>query len=191
MNKTIIIILVVIVIIFIITWIGYPYTRRKILRKMALDVFEILDKNDIEYWTDFGTLLGIIRENDIILYVNDVDISIIDNENNRSKMVDVAKSAKEKGYKLNYYDLGIYRIEKYIYFTDLILYKLDDDIYKNISPIEFPNIPKKYINPIIDYVWEKENITIKVPNDVHNALVWRYGDDYMTPKRGVKGVVNI
>ena len=37
------------------------------LRKMAEDVFSIFEQCGVFYWTDFGTLLGIVRDNDIIL----------------------------------------------------------------------------------------------------------------------------
>ena len=43
---------------------------------MAHDVIQALNETDITYWVDFGTLLGIHREGDIILLDNDADICI-------------------------------------------------------------------------------------------------------------------
>ena len=36
-----------------------------------------------------------------------------------------------------------------------------------------------------DFKWK--DIYIKVPEKIHETLVYRYGNDYMTPKIGYKG----
>lgn len=43
---------------------------------MLRKVTELLDKHDIEYWLEGGTLLGIIRENRLLPWDNDLDISV-------------------------------------------------------------------------------------------------------------------
>lgn len=44
--------------------------------KMLEDVKDILDKNNIEFWVDSGTLLGIVREKRLLPWDNDVDLSV-------------------------------------------------------------------------------------------------------------------
>jgi len=50
----------------------YLKKARKLLRRTT----RILEKNGIPYWLESGTLLGIIRENRLLPWDNDLDISI-------------------------------------------------------------------------------------------------------------------
>ena len=50
--------------------------RRKTIRELFIKTINFLHKNNITYWVDFGTLLGIHRDGDIILGDNDADICI-------------------------------------------------------------------------------------------------------------------
>ena len=47
-------------------------------KKMLKDVCRILDENNIPYTLEGGTLLGIIRENRLLPWDNDLDITIVD-----------------------------------------------------------------------------------------------------------------
>jgi phosphorylcholine metabolism protein LicD len=74
---------------------------------MAKDIILILNKYNINYWVDFGTLLGIIRENDIILYDNDVDICLVDTPELHEKMnlaKEDIKALKTYSQKFNFKD---------------------------------------------------------------------------------------
>lgn len=46
------------------------------MKKAILKVIEILEKNDIPYWMDEGTLLGIIRDGDLLPWDHDADLGI-------------------------------------------------------------------------------------------------------------------
>jgi len=48
----------------------------KIAGKMLEDTVTILERNNIPYWLDAGTLLGIVRDNDLIPWDDDIDISV-------------------------------------------------------------------------------------------------------------------
>ena len=47
------------------------------LKKRLFNTVDILEKNNIKYWLDFGTLLGAFREGKIIEHDYDVDIGIL------------------------------------------------------------------------------------------------------------------
>ena len=46
------------------------------LRNLLIKTVPILNNNNIEYWIDFGTLLGLHRDKDIIIGDTDCDICI-------------------------------------------------------------------------------------------------------------------
>lgn len=54
----------------------FHHARRGMLRQMLLDVCPNL--SHCNYWLDFGSLLGIHRDGDLILHDNDVDLAILD-----------------------------------------------------------------------------------------------------------------
>lgn len=51
--------------------------RKRLLRKLLLGVCPILTELGAQYWADFGTLLGMHREHDIIVYDNDADVVVL------------------------------------------------------------------------------------------------------------------
>lgn len=53
--------------------------RRK-AEKLLLEITTLLEKNNIEYCLEGGTLLGIYRENRLLPWDNDVDLSILNSE---------------------------------------------------------------------------------------------------------------
>jgi lipopolysaccharide cholinephosphotransferase len=58
--------------------------------KMLKDVTDLLDEYGIEYWLEGGTLLGVIRENRLLPWDNDMDISI--KEEYYDKLMQIVKS---------------------------------------------------------------------------------------------------
>lgn len=62
------------------------------------NVSKILQKDNLDYWLDGGTLLGIVRENRLLPWDDDVDLSIIDpGEHSLSELV---KSIKKDGLRV-------------------------------------------------------------------------------------------
>jgi hypothetical protein len=68
------------------------------LRTLATEVIRCLNETDIVYWVDFGTLLGIHREGDIILGDNDVDICILDPSTDQIR--DLAARVQRRGRRI-------------------------------------------------------------------------------------------
>lgn len=68
-------------------------------RKMLFDVIEILDKNNIIYHLEGGTLLGLVRDKELLPWDHDVDISIPYHE--VEKFNEVLTRLYKKGYKVS------------------------------------------------------------------------------------------
>lgn len=183
--------LVVLLLVVVSRW----FILRIRLRSLTVILIESLTKHDVEYWVDFGTLLGIYRDDDIIWKDEDVDICVVESPELHEKMKKVIEDLDKKGYKIIKAKWDAYRVTnkyKYIiggsYIADLYINNriLENGIYKGATgensdiPMEFISVPKLF-------TWKKCDIQVKVPENIHKTLVWRYGNDYMTPKSGYKG----
>jgi phosphorylcholine metabolism protein LicD len=84
-----------------------------VAEKMLEDVTRILEKHNVRYWLDFGTLLGIVREGRILPWDDDMDISIF--EEDRQKV----------------HDIVMPEIKRLNYRTYSRMHEIDDNILKN------------------------------------------------------------
>jgi phosphorylcholine metabolism protein LicD len=183
----IILILIISIIYYLYAYVLHPCIIRNILRKMAKDIIPILNKYSIDYWVDFGTLLGIIREKDIILNDDDIDITLIDTPELYNKMTLAKEDIIKLGYSFKRMDWSAYRIykDKKI-FADLYLNKKDDTNKQYIGAEgEKSNIAYSTIGTPKIIKWN--NIDVRVPENIEQTLIYRFGEDYMTPRRGYKG----
>jgi hypothetical protein len=57
---------------------AYKNLRRRALRRLLLDVCPVLDALSASHFVDFGTLLGLHRERDVILHDNDADVVVLE-----------------------------------------------------------------------------------------------------------------
>ena len=156
------------------------------LRQMAKDTFSVFTESQIFYWIDFGTLLGIIREGDIILYDNDIDVCVLDNADTHTKIKEIiAPKLGTKGYTIKKLDWDAYRIYNCSEdFVDVYLNKVADKQYIGATGTN-SNISKKLIGTPFEYAWK--NTVVMVPEHIHETLEWRYGSTYLTPRIGFKG----
>src|SRR5436190_4370531 len=72
--------------------------RRLALRRALPEVCRVFEAAGIDYWCDFGTLLGYYREGDIIRGDKDVDLSALITE--KPKIVALADVFRLRGYVL-------------------------------------------------------------------------------------------
>ena len=185
-----ILILILILVGTVIYYYLYPLYLQYTLRKISTDLFTSLNNNQVEYWADFGTLLGIVRENDIIWGDTDVDVSVVDTPELHEKMKLVEKDLAKKGYTMEKMTWRAYRVYLLGRYADLYLNSVDTD--KNVyigatGGNGESDISTDYIGNCSWLTWKKYNIPVRVPEKIHETLSWRYGDDYMTPKSGFKG----
>jgi hypothetical protein len=187
MTNIIIVIFIIVIILCLFSQFILPYIIRDILRRIAIETFTALNNNNVDYWADFGTLLGIIRDNDIILGDNDVDVSVVDTPLLHEKMKQVTEDLLKKGYKTVRQSWPAYRVYKWWFFCDVYLNTFDEKNEQYVGYEENISIPAKYIGNTQKIIWEKYNLQFNAPEDINGTLSWRYGTDYMTPRRGFKG----
>ena len=159
------------------------------LRKMLVNVGSVFNDHDMHYWIDFGTLLGIVRENDIILGDNDIDLCINDDAESHKKMLGpITSRLKALGYAVTKESWSAYRVWKGSLFADIYITSIEDDTIKGATG---PNsdVSKFLIGNPKNIYWKLSALNLKAPENIHEVLVWRYGTDYMTPKPGFKGRV--
>lgn len=77
----------------------------KVARKLLFDVIDILEKNSIPYHLEGGTLLGIVRDKDLLPWDHDVDISVPETEVDR--IIKLGPELLLKGYKFSKRKSGI------------------------------------------------------------------------------------
>ena len=138
-----------------------------------------LDKIGINWGPAFGTLIGIVRNDDFLPWKPVFDIYILKEDEERFK--DVLWLLKEVGFELVRYERrGRYylvRNDEYIKF--FVLTKVSSDIRHTGGP-DF--IHEKYIQNTVK--WNFKGIDMNVPQDVDEYLTFQYGD-WTTPKQTV------
>jgi len=65
--------------------------------KILKETINILNRHSIEYYLDFGTLLGAVRDNGLIPWDNDIDISLF-REEDYHKINEVLKDVRREGF---------------------------------------------------------------------------------------------
>jgi len=61
---------------------------------------KILDRHNIEFWLDCGTLLGAIRDGKFIPWEYDIDLGVWDDEFSRETRISVSRELFSKGFKV-------------------------------------------------------------------------------------------
>jgi len=180
----------------IISKIYYPYknyrirSKTEIILKKLNDVFE---KNTKDYWLDYGTLLGYVRERKIIKGDLDLDFGVIADKSLSTYL------EKEEIYLIQQLEVeGVLTAEQYRYKDigfDIFYYRLEDNKLKtNVWLALDYSIPQKVVyeqgkgelGENIFSIFQTKQITFykvpfKIPENSDLYLKEHYGDDYMIP----------
>jgi phosphorylcholine metabolism protein LicD len=172
-----------------------------LLKEIAI----ILDQLNITYCLEGGTLLGIYRENRLLPWDSDLDLSILEDELHKIDLL--TKLLREKKYRIRYRycdttdtyftkgKLRILKIRKQHFFGLLkspvcleifIKYKIEDQVFWKVSdktmgaPFQFYQTIKKILFQGHEY---------SIPGETEAYLTHKYGD-WKTPVKEWNAMVN-
>ncbi|MFC1523423.1 LicD family protein [Thermodesulfobacteriota bacterium] len=174
----------------------YLIDAKNLLKKVC----RILDKNNIPYVLEGGTLLGIVRENRLLPWDNDLDITITEDQmSNVLKIkweltlsgcrVKIRKSIKE----VPYFSVGSIRMikikpRKFLFFPGRV--HLDIFVKKRVEDQYYWTVDER--NPVLKaapaHFYENfdrinfDGYEYSVPKDYKEYLTYRYGDWTQTVK---------
>jgi hypothetical protein len=166
------------------------------LRELLVYVHELLERNGIIHWLDYGTLLGAVREQAFIAWDEDVDLGVFDHDMNAILALEPEIAAA--GYWVETTDPGVVRInyspinQQHV---DLFGWKEQDGrLASDFDPdYEWPGLHERTSFPR-RYVERLEPATLygrpyPAPAPVDEFLIdHRYGPDYMIPARPIMSV---
>lgn len=144
-----------------------------------------LDKIDINWGPAFGTLIGIVRNNDFQPWKPLFDIYILKEDEERFK--DVLWLLMEAEYRLVRYERrGLYVLERQNeYIKVFVLHKVSSDV-RHTGGSDF--IHDKYLQNTVK--WDFKGVMLNVPAEVDEYLSFQYGD-WIVPKQTVKYSTNV
>ena len=151
--------------------------------QLLLEVKQTLDQFEIPFFLRQGTCLGIIRDNALIPWDDDIDVGSIYGRNGvtEEKIEAVANAFRANGYFL--------KIENTDHCAGITMMKsstrIDWNCYKIIDgmTVHYPgvHIPASYFQDLneIDFIGEK----FFTPNPVEEYLQSKYGAEWLVPKK--------
>lgn len=159
------------------------FGNKVINKDVMLDNLQVLalflDKIDINWGPAFGTLIGIVRNDDFQPWKPIFDIYILKEDEERFK--DILWLLQEVDFKLVRYERrGLYFLERNgEYFKIFVLHKISSDV-RHTGGSDF--IHEKYLQNTVK--WDFKGILLNVPIEVDEYLTFQYGD-WITPKQTV------
>jgi hypothetical protein len=162
--------------------------RRRELRRILRDVCEVLNAHGVEYWCDYGTLLGLVRDGDLILGDKDADLCLVVDQ--KPRVMGAGPAFQQRGYRLT--DRGgdsrrLLRVfdRRTPFYVDLYEYTRDGETLRSVLEVPLEDVPARLVASRRPLVFL--GAPIPVPADAESHLVHRYGPDYRTPRRNDKG----
>lgn len=154
---------------------GCHIINRDIAFENLVVLKKVLSSYNIFWEVAWGTLLGIVRDNDFIKWDEDIDIVILEEEEDQFK--EILWNLKEHGFELIRYERGgLYSILRNGEYTDFyVLKKASNEIRYTLDG---GYILEKHIKESIDM--DFKGIQLSIPKDFDELLTFYY-DDWRTP----------
>ena len=157
---------------------------KTIQKEVMLDNLQILslylDKIDINWGPAFGSLIGVVRNDDFQPWKPLFDVYILKEDEERFK--DILWMLIEAGFELVRYERrGLYYIRRNSeYIKVFVLHKICSDL-RYTGGSDF--IHEKYLQNTVK--WDFKGILLNVPAEVDEYFSFQYGEDWTTPKQTV------
>lgn len=161
--------------------------RREALRRILKDVAFVLNRHGIDYWADFGTLLGLSRDGDVILGDKDVDLCVLDVE--RPRVMAAQADFAARGYRLTGEGGAARKLmrvfdQKTPFYADIYPYAHDGDILRSVlDPRDDAPAPLVMTRTTVEF----QGVPVSIPHEAERLLEYRYGPTFKTPRRNDKG----
>ena len=187
------------------------YQVQSMLRNLTISLAKMLDKHNIEYWLDSGTLLGQVRHQGLIPYDNDADFGITEASLKILSNLSIADAESFFPYALDVLDSPIHNFhmrDEYIparwmdtrsgLYVDIFEYKYLND-GKELAPLasvcwhacsnctDMGNsvkhfvVPRDWIHPL--QRCQYENVSVSCPNKPKKYLTKLYGRNFLKPEK--------
>jgi hypothetical protein len=170
----VVIIIISIYFIFLSISIPFAFYKRKSIRELFIKTVNFLNQNNIIYWVDFGTLLGIHRDKDIILGDNDADICVPFNQ--EKKLLNALEKSGNYFQKWERMNWPAFRTYNLFFYTDLYLVENDDD-NKMVRIPDSGDTPLNLLSSFetVNMSVGNQIVTFRQPTEWKNLLIFRYG----------------
>jgi len=173
-----------------IAWMHFARARIRDLLVWGSRAFK---EEGLDYWIDYGTLLGLKRGSDVILWDNDADFCVLESPDLDAKLWKIALRLSDYGIVWTRVAEGIYRFYHrclpVLVHADVDVFKLDGDMLRGPEGPK-SDIPSSLIGSrpqVVNLLKGAPSVEFQIPEKVHETLVWRYGEDYMIPRPFFKG----
>lgn len=157
-------------------YVGIKQIDRGIAFENLRIIVKVLNKANVHVSPAYGTLLGIIRENNFIEWDEDIDLFVL--KEDKEKLLNALWDLKEEGFDL-------IRVDRCGYLYSIIRNGEYVDFYimENISPEVRTSFGEhfvldKYLTELRE--WDFKGINIYVPKQYEECLEFIYGD-WRTP----------
>jgi hypothetical protein len=175
--------------------------QRVLFHQNCQEFLELIDtelrKAGIEYWLNYGTLLGAYREHAFIAHDYDLDLGLFWEDRDKIKDIMLAAGATLKvEFRCGSWKNPEYMEMRFEYknvYADFDFYKIEDGIAYSFLPAFLPDTPNKiqdYTVVLTEVVTQKFvglkemeflGRLYKVPANTEEYLIENYGKDFMTP----------
>lgn len=161
------------------------FGNKKMVKATMLDNLRVfsdcLDKFGLFWGPAFGTLIGVVRNDDFQSWKPAFDICILKEDEERFK--DALWNLRELGFELVRYERrGLYYLCRHgEYLKVFVLHKICSNV-RHTGGSDF--IHEEYLQNLIR--WDFKGIELYVPQEVDKYLEFQYGADWLTPKQTVR-----